>query len=64
LEIAQEEAEQTRASLEVETVHLRKLLLGAVNEVQSILHQAQTLLPDFESLETASITPVKTKIIR
>ena len=51
LEIALEEAEQARASLEVETVHLRKLLLNTVNEVQSILHQAQILLPDNESLE-------------
>ena len=52
LEIALEEAEQARASLVVETVHLRKLLLSTVNEVQSILHQAQILLPDNESLET------------
>jgi hypothetical protein len=51
LEIALEEAEQARTALEVETVHLRKLLLNTVNEVQSILHQAHTLLPDNESLE-------------
>ena len=51
LEIALEEAEQARASLEVETLHLRKLILSTVNEVQSILHQAQTLLPDNENLE-------------
>jgi hypothetical protein len=51
LDIALEEAEQARASLEVETVHLRKLLLGTVNEVQRILHQAQILLPGNESLE-------------
>ena len=51
LEIALEEAEQARASLGVETVHLRKLVLSTVNEVQSILHQAQTLLPGNESLE-------------
>lgn len=51
LEIAREEAEQARASLEVETVHLRKLILSTVNEVQSILYQAQTLLLENESLE-------------
>lgn len=51
LEIALEEAEQARASLEDKTVHLRKLILSTVNEVQSILYQAQTLLPDNESLE-------------
>lgn len=51
LEIALEEAEQARASLGAETVHLKKLLLSTVNEVQSILHQAQVLLPDNESLE-------------
>jgi hypothetical protein len=50
-EIALEEAEQARASLGDETVHLRKLILSTVNEVQSILYQAQTLLPDNESLE-------------
>ena len=51
LEIALEEAEQARDSLGVETLHLRKLILSAVNEVQSILHQVQSLLPDNESLE-------------
>lgn len=51
LEIALEEADQARASLEVETVHLRKLILSTLNEVQSILHQAQTLSPDNENLE-------------
>jgi len=51
LEIALEEAEQARASLGNETLHLRKLLLGAINELQSILHQAQNLLPDNENLE-------------
>ena len=42
LEIALEEAEQARASLGVETVHLRKLILSTANELQSILHQVQT----------------------
>jgi hypothetical protein len=51
LEIALEEAEQARDSLGVETVHLRKLILSTVNEVQSILYQAQTLLPGNENLE-------------
>ena len=51
LEVALEEAEQARASLGAETVHLRKMILSAVNEVQYILHQAQTLLLDNESLE-------------
>ena len=51
LDIALEEAEQARSSLEVETVHLRKLILSTVNEVQSILHEAQTLLLNNESLE-------------
>ncbi|KAF8806893.1 hypothetical protein BYT27DRAFT_7338870 [Phlegmacium glaucopus] len=51
LEIALEEAEQARASLGNETLHLRKLLLSTVNELQSVLHQAQNLLPDNESLE-------------
>ena len=52
LEIALEEADQARASLENETFHLRKLLLTAVNELQSISHQAQCLLPENENLET------------
>lgn len=51
LEIALEEAEQARTSLGNETLHLRKLLLNTVNELQSILHQAQDLLPDNENLE-------------
>ena len=51
LEVALEEAEQARASLGNETLHLRKLLLTAINDLQSILHQAQNLLPDNESLE-------------
>ena len=51
LEIALEEAEQARASLGVETVHLRKLILSTANELQSILHQVQTFLPDNENLE-------------
>jgi hypothetical protein len=49
--VALEEAEQARASLVDETEHLKKLILSAVNEVQSILYQAQTDLPDNESLE-------------
>ena len=51
LEIALEEAEQARTSLGNETLHLRKLLLSTVNDLQSMLHQTQTLLPDNESLE-------------
>lgn len=64
LEIALEEAEQARTSLGVETVHLRKLILSTVNEVQSILHQAQSLLPDNENLEAVRYShPLRRKII-
>ena len=56
LEIALEESEQARASLEDKTVQLRKLILSSVNDVQSILYQAQTLLPDNESLEPVRLS--------
>jgi|ERR1700678_14003 hypothetical protein len=51
LEIALEEAEQARASMGNEILHLRKLLLSTANQLQSILHQAQNLVPGNESLE-------------
>ena len=56
LEIALEESEQAKASLEDKTVQLRKLILSTVNDVQSILYQAQTLLPDNESLEPVRLS--------
>ena len=56
LEIALEEAEQARTSLGNETLHLRKLLLSTVNQFQTIVYQAQTLLPDNESLEAVSLS--------
>ncbi|KAF8972768.1 Afadin and alpha-actinin-binding-domain-containing protein [Flammula alnicola] len=45
LEIALEQAEQARSHLGDENLLLRKLVLRAVNEMQSILHKARCLLP-------------------
>ena len=63
LEIALEEADSrpppNKLELEWlgnETLHLRKLLLSTVNQFQSILYQAQTLLPDNENLEVVSLS--------
>ena len=46
-----EETKQAQVLLGNERSQLRKLLLNTVNELQSILHQAQRFLPDSESLE-------------
>lgn len=46
LEIALEEAEQGRSGLLDETLKLRSLALTAVNEAQSLLHQAKGLLAE------------------
>jgi hypothetical protein len=46
-----EETRQTLALLEDDRLRLRQLLLKTVNELQSILHQAQIFLPDGENLE-------------
>lgn len=46
-----EETREALTSLGNEKVYLRNLLLKTVNELQSILHQAQNLLSDSENLE-------------
>ncbi|KAF8159368.1 Afadin and alpha-actinin-binding-domain-containing protein [Crassisporium funariophilum] len=51
LEVALEQAEQARALLCDENLRLRKLVLCAVNEIQSVLHQARCLVLEEQSLE-------------
>ena len=51
LEIALEQAEQARNNLSDENLGLRKLLLRTVNEVQSVLHHARSLLPSESNSE-------------
>jgi len=51
LEIALDQAEKARAQLGDENLLLRKLVLKAVNEIQSILHQARSLLPSESTTE-------------
>lgn len=46
LEIALEEAENTRCQLGKENIWLRKLVLTAVNEIQSVLYQARRIVSD------------------
>jgi hypothetical protein len=46
LEIALEEAENARCQLGKENIYLRKLVLTAVNEIQSVLHQARRIVSD------------------
>lgn len=46
LEIALEEAENSRGQLIKENQHLRKLVLAAVNEIQSVLYQARRIVSD------------------
>jgi len=55
LEIALEQAEKARAQLGDENLLLRKLVLKAVNEIQSILHQARSLLPSESTTEPVSL---------
>lgn len=43
LDIALEEAEKARSQLGAENLHLRKLVLSTVNELQYILHQTQCI---------------------
>lgn len=45
LEVALEQAEQARNHLSNENLFLRKLVLRTLNEVQSMLHQTQSMLP-------------------
>ena len=55
LEIALEQAEKARAQLGDGNLFLRKLVLKAVNEIQSILHQARSLLPSESTAELVSL---------
>jgi hypothetical protein len=55
LEIALDQAEKARAQLGDENLFLRKLVLKAVNEIQSILHQARSLLPSESTAELVSL---------
>jgi hypothetical protein len=48
LEIALEEAENARCQLGKENICLKKLVLSAVNEIQSVLHQARRIVSDNE----------------
>jgi hypothetical protein len=48
LEIALEEAENARCQLGKENIILRKLVLTAVNEIQSVLHQARSIVSDHD----------------
>ncbi|CAA7265145.1 unnamed protein product [Cyclocybe aegerita] len=54
LDIALEQAEQARSHLSDENLFLRKLMLRTVNDVQSILHQAQSSLSGDQILEEPS----------
>ncbi|KAH9479231.1 hypothetical protein JR316_0007819 [Psilocybe cubensis] len=52
LEIALEQAEQARSSLSDDNLFLRKVLVRAVNELQSIIHHARCLIAgDHHNLE-------------
>ncbi|KAF9474824.1 hypothetical protein BDN70DRAFT_884425 [Pholiota conissans] len=56
LDIALEQAEQARAQLGDENLLLRKLLVCAVNEIQSILHQAKCKLSNEHEPEPSPMT--------
>ena len=55
LEVALEQAEQAREQLGVENLHLRKLVLKAVNEMQLVLHKARSCLSEKEIEEVSGL---------
>lgn len=56
LEVALEQAEQAREQLGVENLHLRKLVLRAVNEIQLVLHKARSCLSEKEIEEVSGLS--------
>lgn len=56
LEVALEQAEQAREQLGVENLHLRKLVLRTVNEMQLALHKARSCLSEKEIEEPVPFT--------
>lgn len=61
LEIALEEAENTRCQLAKENIWLRKLVLTAVNEIQSVLYQARRIVSDNGEEVIALLASLSTK---
>lgn len=51
LEIALEQAEQTRSNLSDDNLFLRKLLVRSINELQSILHHARCLISGDQNID-------------
>lgn len=55
LEVALEQAEQAREQLGVENLHLRKLVLKAVNEMRLVLHKVRSCLSEKEIEEVSGL---------